>query len=126
MKKHNTIVGSTFLSTPQSLFAEINQSYSIQITSLDKTTANMHLLKSFVVFGMTFPTTLMATEYISFHNEVDWAGGVSKETIELDECRAIPNSNATGDCGSSVEVRLLALPELFSHHPLPFSTFELC
>lgn len=49
---------------------------------------------------------------ITFYNEVDWGGQSITEIMEFGECRAIPDSNAKGDSGSSLKVCLLFLASM--------------
>lgn len=67
----------------------------------------MHLLKSFALLEMAFPVTLMAKDFIHFFDEANYSGDYETRTVEVDACKAIPDSNVRGDCGSSVYVSRL-------------------
>lgn len=87
----------------------------------------MHFLKTLAVLGMALPVSIMATEYIHFFNEEGWKGNDIVETVTTGECKPIPDSNAKGDCGSSVMVcpLLITQPCSLIYCYLPFLTLEL-
>lgn len=62
----------------------------------------MHIIKSLALLGIALPVSIIATEYIHFFNEADWKGNDAVETVVHGDCKPIPDSNAKGDCGSSV------------------------
>lgn len=70
----------------------------------------MHFPKFLAALGLMLGLAAesLARESIYFFNEAGWNGDNLFEKINVGECRAIPDSNAKGDSGSSVWVCVMS------------------
>lgn len=78
----------------------------------------IRFLKSLAILGMALPVSIIAREYIHFFNEEGWKGNDIVETVTTGKCKPIPDSNAKGDCGSSVMVCPFPVTQSYTHNSL--------